>query len=144
MADYSYDDLDRLLVQVRRIEEHREKAAEGEIKEAYEELLQELRHYLADAYSQYAEDDRLTYGILQKYGYYARFLEEVEKKIDSIAPVVKGLIRSTVGMAYAATYDGLVEAVKKSAGGIADFSGLKGCTPDVMEKAVENPISKLR
>ncbi len=143
MADYSYDDLDRLLVQVRRIEEHREKAAEGEIKEAYEELLQELRHYLADAYSQYAEDDRLTYGILQKYGYYARFLEEVEKKIDSIAPVVKGLIRSTVGMAYAATYDGLVEAVKKSAGGIADFSGLKGCTPDVMEKAVENPISKL-
>ena len=31
MADYGYDDLDRLLVQVRRIEEHREKAAAGEI-----------------------------------------------------------------------------------------------------------------
>lgn len=143
MADYSYDDLDRLLVQVRRIEEHRVKGAEQEIKETYEELLQELRHYLADTYSQYAEDDRLTYGILQKYGYYARFLEEVERKIDSISPAVKQLIRSTVEMTYAATYDGLVEAVKKAAGGAADLGGLKGCTPDVMKKAVENPVSKL-
>lgn len=143
MADYSYDDLDRLLVQVRRIEEHRVKGAEQEIKETYEELLQELRHYLADTYSQYAEDDRLTYGILQKYGYYARFLEEVERKIDSISPAVKQLIRSTVEMTYAATYGGLVEAVKKAAGGAADLGGLKGCTPDVMKKAVENPVSKL-
>lgn len=143
MADYGYDDLDRLLVQVRRIEEHRVKDAEKEIKEAYEELLQELRHYLADTYTQYAEDDRLTYGILQKYGYYARFLEEVEKKINSISPTVKRLIHSTVEMTYTATYDGLVEAAKKTAGGYAAFDGLKGCTPEVMKKAVENPVSKL-
>ncbi|MDO4330647.1 MAG: phage minor head protein [Lachnospiraceae bacterium] len=143
MADYSYDDLDRLLVQVRRIEEHRVKGAEKEIKAAYEELLQELRHYLADTYSQYAEDDQLTYGILQKHGYYARFLEEVEKKINDISPAVKRLIRSTVEQTYAATYNGLVEAVKKSAGALPGFEGLKGCTPDVMRKAVENPISKL-
>ena len=48
MADYSYEDLDRLLVQVRRIEDHREKGAEKEIKKIYGELLQELHHYLAD------------------------------------------------------------------------------------------------
>lgn len=143
MADYSYNDLDKLLVQVRRIEEHRVKGAEKEIKKAYEGLLQELRHYLADTYSHYAEEDRLTYGILQKHGYYARFLEEVEKKIASVSPEVKRLIRSTVEQTYAATYDGLVEAVKKAGGGHMDFDGLKGCTPEVMRRAVENPISKL-
>ena len=65
MADY---DLDYLLAQVRRIEEHREAGAETKIRRTYQKILKELRHYLADTYSQYAEDDKLTYDILQRHG----------------------------------------------------------------------------
>lgn len=139
MADY---ELDSLLAQVRRIEEHREKGTEEKIRKTYQELLKELRHYLADEYTTFAEDDALTYGMLQKHGYYARFLEEVEKKINDISPEVRRLIRSTVDQTYEATYNGMVESVKKTAQGV-DLGVLKGCTPDVIKRAVENPISKL-
>lgn len=139
MADY---ELDKLLVQVRRIEEHREKGAEKEIRETYRKLLAELRHYLADEYTRYAEDDQLTYGILQQHGAYARFLEEVEQKINDISPETKRLIRSTVEQTYETTYNGLIECVKQAAAGI-ELGSLKACTPDVMRRAVENPISKL-
>lgn len=140
MTDY---DLDRLLVQVRRIEEHREKGAEKEIRKAYQELLKELRHYLADTYTQYAEDDALTYGILQKHSYYARFLEEVEQKINDISPEVKRLIRSTVDQTYEYTYNGMIDCVKKAGIDPVVTAGLKACTPDVIRRAVENPVSKL-
>ncbi len=143
MADYSYTQLDSLLVQVRRIEAHRIKGAEAQIKSTYQGLLKELRHYLADTYTRFAENDQLTFGILQKHGYYGRFLEEVEKKVNAVAPEVKRLIRSTVGQTYETTYNGLAEAVKKAAGGRMAFDGLKGCTPDIVRRAVENPIAGL-
>lgn len=140
MTDY---DLDRFLVQVRRIEEHREKGAEKEIRKTYQELLKELRHYLADTYTQYAEDDALTYGILQKHSAYARFLEEVERKINDISPEVKRLIRSTVDQTYEYTYNGMIDCVKKAGIDPVVMAGLKACTPDVIRQAVENPVSKL-
>lgn len=140
MADY---DLDRLLIQVRRIEEHREKGAEKEIRRAYQELLKELRHYLADTYTQYAEDDALTYGILQRHSYYARFLEEVEQKINDISPEVKRTIRSTVDQTYEYTYNGMIDCVKKAGIDPVVAAGLKACTPDIIRRAVENPVSKL-
>lgn len=140
MAQY---DLDELLVQVRRIEEHREKGAEKKIRDAYREILEELRHYLADVYSRYAEDDRLNYEILQKHSYYARFLEEVEQKINELSPEAKRLIRSTVEQAYEYTYNGMIDCVKRS-NIVPDIAeGLKGCTDWILKRAVENPISKL-
>lgn len=135
-------ELDRLLVQVRRIEEHREKGAEAEIRKTYQKLLQELRHYMADEYSRYAEDDKLTYDILQRNGYYARFLEEVEQKINDISPEVRRTIHSTVEQTYEHTYNGMIDCVQKAATGV-DVGTLKGCTPEVIKRAVENPISKL-
>lgn len=140
MADY---DLDRLLIQVRRIEEHREKGAEKEIRKACQELLKELRHYLADTYTQYAEDDALSYSILQRHGAYARFLEEVEQKINDISPEVKRLIRSTVDQTYENTYNGMIDCVKKAGIDPVATAGLKACTPDIIRRAVENPVSKL-
>lgn len=140
MADY---DLDQLLVQIRRIEEHREKGAEAEIRKTYQALLQDLRHYLADEYTRYAEDDHLTYEILQRHGAYARFLEEVEQKINDISPEIRRSIRSTVEQTYEYTYNGMVESVKKVVMNPAIAAGLKACTPDVIRRAVENPVSKL-
>lgn len=138
MADY---DLDYLLAQVRRIEEHREAGAETKIRTTYQKILKELRHYLADTYSQYAEDDKLTYDILQRHGRYARFLDEVEKKINDLSPETKRLIRSVVEQTYEHTYNGMIEAVKNTANDVV--SGLKGCTPTILRRAVENPVSKL-
>ena len=140
MADY---DLDRLLVQIRRIEEHREKGAEAEIRKTYQALLQDLRHYLADEYTRYAEDDQLTYEILQRHGAYARFQEEVEQKINDISPEIRRSICSTVEQTYEYTYNGMVESVKKVVMNPAIAAGLKACTPDVIRRAVENPVSKL-
>lgn len=139
MADY---DLERLLVQVRRIEEHREKGAELEIRKTYQRLLQELRHYLADEYSQYAENDQLTYDILQRHGTYARFLEEVEQRINDISPEIRRQIRSTVEQTYEYTYNGMIDCVRRAALG-AELGSLNACTPEVLRRAVENPISKL-
>lgn len=140
MADY---DLDRLLVQIRRIEEHREKGAEVEIRKTYQALLQDLRHYLSDEYTRYAEDDQLTYEILQRHGAYARFLEEMEQKINDISLEIRRSIRSTVEQTYEYTYNGMVESVKKVVMNPAIAAGLKACTPDVIRRAVENPVSKL-
>lgn len=134
--------LDRLLVQVRRIEEHRVKGAEAEIRKTYQKLLQELRHYMADEYSRYAEDDRLTYDILQRNGYYARFLEEVEQKIHDLSPEIRRTIRSTVEQAYEYTYNGMIDCVQKAAAGL-DSGVLKACTPEIIRRAVENPVSGL-
>ena len=138
MADYN---LDYLLAQVRRIEEHREKDTEAKIRKNYQEILKELRHYLADTYSQYAEDDKLTYEILQRHSRYARFLDEVEKKINDLSPETKRLIRSTVEQVYEHTYNGMIDAVQDRAQDVV--SGLKGCTQAILRRAVENPVSKL-
>ena len=138
MADYN---LDYLLAQVRRIEEHREKGTEAKIRKNYQEILKELRHYLADTYSQYAEDDKLTYEILQRHSRYARFLDEVEKKINDLSPETKRLIRSTVEQVYEHTYNGMIDAMQDRAQDVV--SGLKGCTQAILQRAVENPVSKL-
>ena len=138
MADYN---LDYLLAQVRRIEEHREKGTEAKIRKNYQEILKELRHYLADTYSQYAEDDKLTYEILQRHSRYARFLDEVETKINDLSPETKRLIRSTVEQVYEHTYNGMIDAVQDRAQDVV--SGLKGCTQAILRRAVENPVSKL-
>ena len=138
MADYN---LDYLLAQVRRIEEHREKGTEAKIRKNYQEILKELRHYLADTYSQYAEDDKLTYEILQRHSRYARFLDEVEKKINDLSPETKRLIRSTVEQVYEHTYNGMIDAVQDRAQDVV--RGLKGCTQAILRRAVENPVSKL-
>ena len=138
MADYN---LDYLLAQVRRIEEHREKGTEAKILKNYQEILKELRHYLADTYSQYAEDDKLTYEILRRHSRYARFLDEVEKKINDLSPETKRLIRSTVEQVYEHTYNGMIDAVQDRAQDVV--SGLKGCTQAILRRAVENPVSKL-
>lgn len=131
--------LDQLLIQVRRIEQHREKQSEKQIRKAYQSVLDDLRHFLADEYSAYAEDDRLTYDILQRHGRYARFLDEVEQRISSISPEIKRLIRSTVDQTYEATYNGMIDCVRRVVPGI----GLRGVTAEVIRRAVENPISKL-
>ena len=72
---------------------------------------------------------------------YARFLDEVEKKINDLSPETKRLIRSTVEQVYEHTYNGMIDAVQDRVQDVV--SGLKGCTQAILRRAVENPVSKL-
>ncbi len=147
MANIDSESLDKYLVQVRRIAESREKGAEKQILKLYKDLVKELNGFLGNEYAKYAEDDRLTYGILQKNGEYARFLEEVNKKVDSVIPEVKSAVEGLVNDTYEKCYNGMVEGVKKSTTAEAlkaEFKSVKAVRPEVVKAAVENPIPKLR
>lgn len=50
--------------QLRRIEEHREKNAEKNIKRIYEAIAKDLREFVSEYYASYAQDDVLSYEIL--------------------------------------------------------------------------------
>ena len=139
--------LEKYLYQLRKIQQHRSVAAEKEIRKIYKELLKELNSYLADIYLTYSENDMLTYGDLAKAGMDARFLEEVEQRISGISPNVSRIINDTVNLTYEACYDGMRNAVVKAAGNREllkqAFSTVSAVTPDVIKRAVENPVSGL-
>ena len=139
--------LEKYLYQLRRIEEHRTAKAEKEIRKEYKGLLQELNKYLADTYIHYSENDALSYTSLAAAGMDARFLEEVEQRINGISPNVSKIINNTVNLTYEACYNGMVDAVNKAAGNREllkqAFSSVSAATPDVIKRAVENPVSGL-
>ena len=139
--------LEKYLYQLRRIEEHRSKAAEKEIRKIYKELLKELNGYLGNIYATYSEEDVLTYAALAQAGMDARFLEEVEQRISGITPQVANEINSTVNKTYEACFNGMQDAVIKAAGNREvlkqSLSAISAVTPDVIKRAVENPVSGL-
>lgn len=139
--------LEKYLYQLRRIEEHREKKAEKEIRKIYKELLKELNGFLGNIYATYSEDDMLNYADLAKAGMDARFLEEVEQRINGISPKVSKEIQETVQQTYEACYDGMRNAVVKAAGNREllqqAFATVQACTPEVIRAAVNNPVSGL-
>lgn len=139
--------LEKYLYQLRRIEEHREKKAEKEVRKIYKELLKELNGFLGNIYATYSEDDMLHYADLAKAGMDARFLEEVEQRINGISPKVAKEIQETVQQTYEACYDGMRNAVVKAAGNREllqqAFATVQACTPEVIRAAVNNPVSGL-
>lgn len=138
-------DLEYYLAQARRIAEHREVGAEKEIRKAYKEVLADLQQFMSTTYVQYAQDDKLTFGMLQAAGYNARFLEEIEKRINVATPAVENELRQLVGDTYKAAYEGMVKGVAQQAGsGLEDaFYESIAITPNQIKAAVENPVSGL-
>ena len=139
--------LEKYLYQLRRIEEHRSKTAEKEIRKIYKELLKELNGFLGNIYATYSENDVLTYAALAQAGMDARFLEEVEQRINGITPKVANEINTTVSKTYEACFNGMIDTVNKAAGNREllkqAFSTVSAVTPDVIKRAVENPVSGL-
>lgn len=131
---------------MQKIEERRTKESEFAIRRIYKELLQDLREFIGVEYATLAEDDKLTYEILQRKGQYARFLEEFERRINNITPEASNEIRKLVEEIYGMSYEGMVNAVEKS----PDLKSLKETlsevkmiSPEVIREAVENPVSGL-
>ena len=142
----SKNTLEHYLVQLRRIEEHREVGAEREIRKIYKALLKDLKQFLGVEYADYAQDDKLTYEVLRAKGEYARFLEEVEIRINNFTPRAASEIRKTVEDTYKAAYQGMVTAVERSNSAAKlheNLEGIRAITPEIVKRAVENPISGL-
>ena len=136
-------DLEYYLAQARRISEHREAGAEKEIRKLYKEMLKDLQAFIAEAYVKYAQGDKLSFAMLQKAGYDARFLEEIEKHISVTGPRTTKALRKLVNDTYKLSYDGMVEAVTK--GGNLDevFADAVAITPHQIKKVVNNPIMEI-
>lgn len=135
--------LSDLLINVRRIAAHRRKGAEREIRKTYQKLLKELQHFLADEYARLAKEDRLTYEILQQKKGYTNFLEIVQNKINSLSPEISKKIIKIVQDTYEVSYNGMVIAAKKVGNLKENLKGLQLCQPEVVKKAIENPIAGL-
>lgn len=138
------------LIELRRISEHRTKGAEKEIRKLYKKVLKEMQEFLGVKYAELSKDGTLTYAMLQQQGSYAKFLEEVVEKLNGITPQETKIIKNLVEQTYEVSYNGMVEAVtnaKKSKNIskalMENLKGIDGVTPEVVKRAVENPIAGL-
>lgn len=135
------------MVQLRRIAEHREAGAEKEIRKLYKALLKDLKASLSELYIQNSDSDGvIDFAKLVANNEYARFLQEVETKINTLTPQAAAEIRQVVEDVYKMSYQGMVTAVEKSKdmAELADtLEGLRSITPEIVKRAVENPISGL-
>lgn len=133
--------LEHYLRQLRLIEEHREKWCEENVRRHYRDLMEDLQEFLGVQYAQLAVDDKLTYEILHSKAKYARFLEEVEERIDKFSPQAAQDIRNTVQLTYEKAYEGMVKAVE-NCNSYEDLkinlTGLRSTTPDVIKNVVQN------
>ncbi len=147
MAQYKESELEKYLVQVRRIAEHREIGAERKIKKIYKELTEDLNSWLGNCYAKYAEDDMLDFTILRQKGQYARFLEEAQLKVDKIYPKLKNTVEELIDTTYKVCWHGMYDGVTKCKtveNLHKAFKASKAVTPEQIKAAVQNPIPKLR
>lgn len=140
-------DLEYYLAQARRIEKHRDASFEKEVKKLYTDTLSDLRKTLSDAYTKWGTDDQLTFGMLQKAGYDARFLKEIQERVDVATKMQAAYLRKSVNQAYKAAYESMVDGVKKASAGaeaLEDiFSDAIAITPEQIRAVVNNPVSGL-
>lgn len=137
--------LNDLLHEIRRIEQSREVLTEKKIRKIYKQLLKELNHFLADEYLKYSKDCILTVAMLQEKSRYAKFLEEIESHVNNLTPEIVALIKNTVEDTYTACYKGMSESVLKAKDTKSALNYLKDLSirPEVMKRAIENPVSGL-
>ena len=137
-------DLEYYLAQARRIAEHREAGAEGEIRKIYKHFLKELQGVVSNAYVKHGADDTLTYAMLQRAGYYARFIEEVEHQMGFSTLEIKKEARRVVEETYRLGYESMVDGVINSSDALdAVFADSIAITPEQIKAAVQNPVSGL-
>lgn len=138
-------DLDYLLAQARRIAEHREAEAEKEIRKAYKALLKDLQAYIGDVHARYAVDGSLSFAALQRAGYDARFLEEIEERIIHASPKAAKALHELVEDTYKLAYESMVQGVLvQEVDGLNDvFADAIAITPDQIKNVVKNPVMEV-
>lgn len=138
--------LEKYIVQLRRIEEHREKNAENHIRLIYKNILKELNSTIAQEYVISAEDDVLDFGMLERNGRYARFLEEVERNLNSVSQDLSLTITEAVENTYSNVWESMNNVVNKATDSERlheAFKSIKTVTPEMLKNAVSNPIMQM-
>lgn len=138
--------LEKYLIEARRIAAHRTEEAEKGIRRTYKKVLKEMQHFLADEYVKYAKNDSLTYAMLQQQNEYANFMDTIQKKVDDILPTVQREIKRVVEETYRNAYNGMIKAVETANTAEElhiNLKGIEACRPEVIKRAVENPVSGL-
>lgn len=138
--------LEKYIVQLRRIEEHREKNAENHIRLIYKNILKDLNSTIAQEYVISAEDDILDFGMLERNGRYARFLEEVDRRLSSVNDDLSLTITEAVENTYKNVWESMNNAVNKATTSEElheAFKSIKSVTPEVIRNAVNNPIMQV-
>ena len=137
-------DLEYYIAQARRIAEHREAGVEKEIHKEFNKLRKELNAYIGGVHEKYASGDgKLFFADLQKAGYDARFLEEIEKRINVATPRVAKKLHQLVDDTYELAYKSMVEGVEKVMKGAnlnETFSDAHAITPEQIKAAVSSPF----
>lgn len=139
--------LNKLLYDLKRIEEHREKLTEEKIRKIYVNLMDELQSFLGDTYVDLADaDGRLYIAQMRENARLARFLEEVTERVDLITPPLRTEMLHLVDETYTKCFIGMETAVK-TASNTKEIAAILGedslVRPEVLKRAVDNNISKL-
>ncbi len=140
--------IEKALVQLRRIAEHRDAGAEQDIRKLYKECVTELQGFIGIEYAKYGKDDgTLDYSVLRNKSKQAKFLEELLAHIDTLTPQVRNVIQDIMEETYKLCYGGMVDAVISSGQVekkvVKDLEPLKGISARTVTQAVKNPIDKL-
>lgn len=140
-------EIDKALVQVRRIAEHRQEGSEQTIRKLYKKCLTDLQGFIGIEYAKYAnEDGQITYSVLRDKGRKAKFLEEVLEHIDNLTPSVRDEIQTVMESTYKTCYSGMVDAVIGTDAGKTlkkELKALKGINARTVTQSVKNPVKEL-
>ena len=140
------NDLNSLLYDIKRIQEHRVQLTDKKIEKIYKQLMKDLDAFLAEGYKKYADDEgRLYLQYLDKNRERAYFLQQIVDNVDNITPQLKKQMQDLIDDTYTACYVGMDNAVKQAytSGEIAEIVKDIDVRPEVLEQTINNNISKL-
>ena len=140
------NDLNSLLYDIKRIQQHRVELTDKRIKAIYEQLEKDLDAFLADGFKKYADaDGRLFLHYLDSHRKRAFFLQQIVDNVDNLSPKLKTEFENLIDQTYETCYMGMVESLKNAPMTeemkelIADID----VNPDTLKQALNNNISKL-
>ena len=139
-------DLNSMLYDIKRIEQHRVELTDEKIKSIYEQLMKDLDSFLADGYKKYADKDgRLYLKYLDEHRQRAAFLQQVVDNVDNLTPKLKNEMQDLIEATYEECYRGMVASVKAAytSAEVAELLDDVEVNPQTLQAALNNNISKL-
>lgn len=139
-------DLNSLLYDIKRIQEHRVQLTDKKIQKIYKQLMKDLDAFLSEGYKKFADQDgRLYLNYLDENRQRAFFLQQIVDNVDNITPQLKKQMENLIDDTYTACYVGMENSIKNAytSGEIAELVKDMNVRPEVIEQAVNNNISKL-
>lgn len=140
------ENLNDLLYDIKRIEQHRVELTDERIKSIYEQLMKDLDSFIADGYKQYADKDgRLYLKYLDEHRQRAAFLQQVVDNVDNITPKLKEEMQKLIASTYEECYRGMAESVKAAynSAEVAEILQDIDVNPQTLQYTLNNNISKL-